>query len=163
MSSPIRVGRRLLVVPVALAVLVLLGLGAYGLGYRLNLMTGRVSVPATGASAEQVSLAYMDAFNHRDTATMAALFPSRGTVSRFRAIGHYTHVQVTAGHPMSASERAGGVGDDHREAYLVAVRLDYTGFNDTEMSYRTGPNGWNYYLVRDDPRERWTIADQGVL
>jgi hypothetical protein len=156
-----RARRRL--IPVLIVAVALLGFGAYQVGYRVNFTTGRVPLPAASASPEQVVLTYMDAFNHRDQAAMTALFPSRGTVNRFRAIGHYTNISVASGHPMSELEREGGVGDHHLEAYLVAVRLDYAGFDDADVGYTPGPNGWNYYLVRDHATDRWIIGDQGVL
>ena len=108
------------------------------MGYRVNFTTGRVPLPAASASPEQVVLTYMNAFNHNDQAAMTALFPARGPVNRFRAIGHYTNISVASGHPMSELERQGGVGDHHLEAYLVAVRLDYTGFDDADVGY-AGP------------------------
>lgn len=155
--------RRARLLIAALVILPLIALGAYGLGYRLDLQTAQVAEPPASATPEQVSLAYLDAFNHRDRATMKELFPTRGRVSGVRALGHYSKISIQSGHPMSDAERAGGAGERHRDAYLVAVRLDYTGFDDTEMSYTPGPNGWSYYLVRDDPNERRTIAHQGVL
>ena len=158
-----RTHRRLVSLIAVLVILPLLVLGAYGVGYRLNLQTGQVPVPPVNASPEQIALTYMDAFNHRDRATMAELFPSRGGVNRFRAIGHYSNIQLVSGHPMSDSERTGGVGASHRDAYIVAVQLTYTGFDPGDVGYTPGPNGWNYYLVRDRPGDRWTIGDQGVL
>lgn len=152
-------------IPVLIVVVTLPGFGAYQVGYWVNLTTGRVPLPlpAASSSPEQVVLTYMDAFNHRDQAAMTALFPARGPINRFRAIGHYANISVASGHPMSELERQGGVGDHHLEAYLVAVRLDYAGFDDADVGYTPGSNGWNYYLVRDHPTNRWVIGDQGVL
>lgn len=116
--------------PLVIAVLVLVVLlaVAHPLGYRLNPRTARVGVPAATAAPEQVALAYLDAFNHRDRATMKAIFPSR-SVPRFRAMGRLHDVTVVNSHPMSASERTGGVGEGHVDAATVQGALTYTGFD----------------------------------
>ncbi len=155
---------RLLAAPIILVILAVLVAGAYLTGFRVNLRTGRVPVPDATAAPAAIVLAYMEAFNQRDRSAMRQLFPARGPLSRWRAVGHYSDITITMDRPMTDSERCcGGVGGSHAEAQLVGVELTYTGFDDSELSYTPGHNGWNYYLVRDSPTERWVIADQGVL
>lgn len=62
---------------IALAlVLSLVAIGAWKVGFRLNLKTAPVPVPPPDASPVQVVRAYLDAYDHRDFRTMSALYPA---------------------------------------------------------------------------------------
>jgi len=54
--------------------------GTWAFGYRLNLQTASVPLPAPTASPEDVVRAYVNAYNHRDFDTRNALDPNERSI-----------------------------------------------------------------------------------
>lgn len=132
-----------------LLVVALLAGAAYATGYRVNVQTGSVPVPAAAATPDQVVSAYVDAYNHRDFTTMTAIYPARaGAYSRVRAMGRMQDLRIVLSRPAA-------------DGWVVEVRVDFTGLTGSDLAYAPGPNGWHYWLKRPDADHRWTIIDQG--
>lgn len=152
---------RLAAALVAAALLALVTGGAYALGYRVNLADGSVAPPSASAGPDAVVRTYVDAFNRRDAATMAAIYPGGDQFHRFRAMGTMRDLQITSSAPMSKSYRRGSPAERHRDAYAVQISTDYRGF-DPDLAYEPGRNGWIYFLVRDADYQPWQIVSQGT-
>ncbi|GAA3560501.1 hypothetical protein GCM10022197_15020 [Microlunatus spumicola] len=155
--------RRRLVVGLVVAVVLSVTLAAgYGLGFRLNLQTRSVPLPTAAASPEEVVRTYTEAYDHRDFATMAAIYPSdRSAFSRFRAMGTMRDLQITQSRVASESDLSGTFPKAGHSYYRVEVTLDYTGLTGSDFSFDDGPNGWTYWLERSTASDPWTITDQG--
>ena len=135
---------------------------AYGLGYRVNVQTGSVPVPKAATSPEDVVLAYVDAYDHRDFATMATIYPSgQGAYSRFRAMGTMRHPEVTQSRAVGTSEMEGMFPERGHSYYRVEVRYDFTGLTGSDLALDDGPGGSIYWLERSADSEPWTIRDEG--
>lgn len=134
---------------------------AYAFGYRVNLQTGSVPVPTAAATPEQVVTTYIDAYNHRDFTTMAAIYPSaQAAYSRTRAMGTMRNVQITRSSPATEADLAGMFPAAGHDYYTVQVTLDHAGLTGSDLAYQAGPTSWTYWLERT-PGEPWTIIDSG--
>ena len=150
-----RLARRGLVLALAIALLV-------GAGYRINLQTKAIPVPPAQASPDEVVLAYVEAYNHRDFNTMKTIYPSgQSAFSRFRAMGTIRDVRVTESHPATAADLSGTFPEPGNSYYRVQLALTYTGLTGSDLGYQPGPNGWTYRLERPDATHPWTITDHG--
>lgn len=146
---------------VVLLVAAMLAAAAYAFGYRVNLQTGSVPVPNAMATPQQVVTTYIDAYNHRDFTTMAAIYPSAQTAySRTRAMGTMRDVQIIQSSPAVEADLAGMFPVAGHDYYTVQVTVDYTGLTGSDLAYQPGPNSWTYWLERT-PGEPWTIIDSG--
>lgn len=93
---------------------------AYAFGYRANLQTGSVPVPTAAATPEQVVTTYIDAYNHRDFTTMAAIYPSaQAAYSHTRAMGTMRDVQITKSSPVTEADLAGKFPTAGHDYYTV--------------------------------------------
>ena len=155
----VRRAARGLVVAVALAVVLA---AAYGLGYRLNVQTRSVPVPTASMSPEDVVLTYVDAYDHRDFATMATIYPSRqGAYSRFRAMGTMHDLAITQSRVATDSDLAGTFPRAGHRYYRVEATYTYTGLAGSDLAHDDGPAGTTYWLERSSDSEPWTIVDDG--
>lgn len=146
---------------VAVALAVALGAG-YFLGCRLNLQTRSVPVPTAAASPEEVVRSYVEAYNHRDFATMAAIYPSgQAAFSRYRAIGTMQDLQITHSRVATEADLSGTSPKVGHRYYRVQVTVDYSGLTGSDLAYEEGPNGWTYWLERRTDSKPWRITDQG--
>lgn len=128
--------------------------GAWFFGYRLNVPTASVPVPSAGASPDQVVLAYVEAYNHRDFDAMAAIYPAAGRPDRYRAMGTMRDLTISSSGPDST-------GPSDRARWAVRVQLRFTGLRGSDLAYDEGPNGWAYHLEPIGPDRAWRIVDQG--
>ncbi|WP_091523754.1 hypothetical protein [Microlunatus soli] len=132
--------------------------GAWSLGYRLNLQTASVPIPASTASPETVVRTYVRAFNHRDFNTLAALYPHEQRLykaERHRVIGTMSDVKIIRSRYDTSYGR-------QSPYWAIDVELNYTGLRGADIAYQPGPNAWTYYLERSGPRHAWRIADHGA-
>jgi hypothetical protein len=132
--------------------------GAWTFGYRLNLQTASVPIPAPTASPDDVVRAYVSAYNHRDFDTMTALYPSKRRFHqdyRHRAIGTMSDVKIVGG-PHDTTN------GNHSPFWAVDVTLKYTHMQGVDIGDSPGPNGWTYDLQRLAPDHAWRIVDHGV-
>jgi len=139
-------------------VIVICTVGAWAFGYRLNLQTASIRIPAPSASPDDVVRAYVAAYNHRDFDTMNALYPGERRfhdANRHRALGTMSHVKIID----SRQDTSYGEDGDY---WAVEVTLDYTHTQGTDISYPPGPNGWTYELEQVGPEHAWRIIDHGV-
>lgn len=155
--------RRPLVVGLAVAVVLAVALAAgYGLGFRLNLQTRSVPLPTAASSPEEVVRIYTEAYNHRDFATMRAIYPSgQSAFSRFRAMGTMQHLQITQSRVASESDLSGTFPEAGHSYHRVEVTLDHTGLTGSDLADQDGPHGWTYWLERTTTSDPWTITDHG--
>ncbi|SDU86509.1 hypothetical protein SAMN04488544_1160 [Microlunatus sagamiharensis] len=145
----------------AVALLVVL-VAAYGLGYRVNVQTGSVPVPTAATSPEDVVLTYVDAYDHRDFATLAAIYPSaQGAYSRFRAMGTMRGPEVTQVQTLNPSDMAGMFPEPGHHYRRVEVSFRWTGLTGSDLAREDGPSGSIYWLERSSDSEPWTIRDEG--
>jgi len=158
-SRPRSVVARALVVTVALAAVLA---AAHGLGYRLNVQTGSVPVPAATTSPEDVVRAYTEAYDRRDFATMTTIYPSKqGAFSRFRAMGTMHDLAITQSREALESDLAGTFPKAGHSYYRVEATYRYTGLTGSEVNREDGPGGTTYWLERSSDAEPWTIVDDG--
>ncbi|GAB3914356.1 hypothetical protein GCM10011575_45270 [Microlunatus endophyticus] len=132
--------------------------GAWAFGYRLNLQTASVGVPAPSASPDDVVRAYVAAYNHRDFDTMNALYPSQRrfhNANRHRALGTMSHLKIIDSHHDTTYGQ-------HSRYWAVDVALDYTHIRGADIGYQPGTNGWTYELQQVGPDHAWRIVDHGV-
>ncbi|MBO0810552.1 MAG: hypothetical protein J2P23_00740 [Microlunatus sp.] len=132
--------------------------GAWAFGYRLNLQTAAVPIPASAASPDDVVRAYTSAYNHRDFDAMDTLYPSQRDFHqayRHRAIGTMSDLKITG----SKHDTTYG---EHSHYWAVDVTLNYTDMQGVDIGYPPGPNAWTYYLQRLGPNRAWRIVDHGV-
>lgn len=162
-STRRRGARRPLVVVLAVAVVVAVVLGAgYSLGFRLNVQTRSVPVPTAAASPEEVVRSYVEAYDHRDFATMKAIYPSQQSAySRFRSMGTMQNLRITESRVATENDLAGTSPEAGHSYYRVGVTLDYTGLAGSDLAYDDGPTGWTYWLERSTSSDPWTITDHG--
>lgn len=145
----------------AVALVVLLA-AAYGLGYRVNVQTRSVAVPTAAMSPEDVVLIYVDAYDHRDFATMATVYPSgQGAYSRFRAMGTMQDPEVTHSQTLNPSDMAGMFPEAGHHYRRVEVSFRWTGLTGSDLAYEDGQSGSIYWLERSSDSEPWTIRDEG--
>lgn len=147
-----------------IAVVVLAGglAGAYVLGIRLNVQTRSVAVPTAAASPEEVVRVYIEAYNHRDFATMTTIYPSQqGAFSRFRAMGTMHHLRIVSSRVATEDDLAGTFPKAGHSYHRVEVTFDYTGLTGSDLTYQDGPSGSTYWLERSSTDQAWTITDQG--
>ena len=149
----------------ALVVVVMLAgvlTAGYELGLRVNVQTRSVAVPAAAATPEDVVRTYVEAYNHRDFATMAAAYPNgQAAFSRFRAMGTMRHLQIVESRVATEGDLAGTFPQSGYSYYRAQVTLVYTGLTGSDLAYQNGPNGWDYWLERSAADKSWTITDQG--
>ena len=158
------VAAAVLVCAVSDAVLILAGvLGvAYDLGIRVNVQTGSVTAPAAAASPDEVVRAYVEAYNHRDFATMATIYPSgQGAYSRYRAMGTMRNSEITRSQTLNASDMAGMFPKAGYHYRRVEVSYRWTGLTGSDLAYEAGSHGSIYWLERSSDSEPWTISDEG--
>lgn len=132
--------------------------GAWLSGYRPNLQSASVPVPASTASPDDVVRAYTDAYNHRDFDTMNMLYPTQRSFHqayRHRAIGTMSDLKITG----SQHDTTYG---KHSPYWAVDVTLNYTHMQGVDIGYPPGPNAWTYYLEQIGPHHAWRIVDHGV-
>ena len=152
---------RRLVSVAAVTLLVVLSLGHLA-GFRWN-VAHAVAAPPDDASAPEVTLAYLTAFNQRDFRLARRLYPGSTGYSRVRPMGHDDDVQTTR----LLAERPDGevrtVATDRHQT-LVWVMVSYTaaGFTSSDWAVRDGPGGTGYKLSREDPDDPWRIIDAGT-
>jgi hypothetical protein len=139
---------------------VLVALLTYAAGVRLNVATRAVPVPGADASADQVVLAYVDAYDARDFSTLRAIYPSQ-VPSRFGVLGTFRDLEIIESHASSALDLAGRERHRGRQYWTVRVTLTITDLGGSDLAYSEGPNGWNYWLERSDAQHRWRIVDHG--
>ncbi|MGI3784875.1 MAG: hypothetical protein ACRYG2_29295 [Janthinobacterium lividum] len=132
---------------------------AYLLGYRMNVTTATVPAPTTASSPEDVVRAYVDAYDHRDFTTMAAIYPSQ-SFDRHRAIGTMSDLTITDGQAMTGTEH-GYSAKPGVSYYQVRVTVRLSGLTGSDLAYSPGPNGWAYDLERTSSAEPWHISDHG--
>jgi hypothetical protein len=148
-------------IPVATILIILAAIcatGAWASGYRLNLPTASIPVPAPTAGPDDIIRAYVNAYNHRDFDTMNALYPSLRRFHqeyRYRAIGTMSDAKIVGSH----HDITHGT---HSPYWAVDVTLSYTHMHGVDIGYPPGPNGWTYYLQRIGPDHAWRIVDHGV-
>jgi hypothetical protein len=135
---------------------------AYDLGIRVNVQTGSVAAPTAAASPEEVVRAYVEAYNHRDFATMTTIYPNgQAAFSRLRAMGTMHHLQILTSRVATDNDLAGTFPKAGHSYYRVEVRFDYAGLTGSDLTYENGPSGTTYWLERSSTDELWTITDQG--
>ena len=143
-----------------MAVVVVLALG-HLLGYRLNL-PHRVAGPPDSASATEVALTYLEAYDQRDFGLARTLYPDHDVYSRVRPMGRYDDVQPTG---LLAEDQEGKVApaasEDDLTLVWVLVRYTASGFADSDLAVPDGPGGTGFKLSRDDDRHPWRIVDSG--
>jgi hypothetical protein len=151
--------RRLRLLAVVVAVLAVTAAGAWLGGFRMNLTTRHVSPPTAAASPEQVVTTYVEAYDHRDFATLRRIYPSQ-LLDRHRALGTMNHLVIVDSRALDGPEN-GNPARPGRAYHRVRVTVDLEGLQGSDLAYRPGPNGWAYLLERDSPASPWTIADHG--
>jgi len=162
-GSTRRTGTRRALTALVVAVVLAGVLGvAYDLGIRVNVQTGSVAAPTAAASPEDVVRAYVEAYNHRDFATMTTIYPSgQLAFSRFRAMGTMHHLQIVESRVAADNDLAGTFPKAGHSYYRVEVRFDYVGLTGSDLAYENGPSVSTYWLERSSTDELWTITDQG--
>jgi len=156
MKSPARWPRRAAVLIIVL--IVITTAGAWVFGYRLNIQTATVPIPAANASPETVVRTYVRAYNHRDFDTLAALYPGERRfyqAERHRMLGKMSNLKIVGSHRDTSYGR-------HSPLWAIDVELNYTGIRGSDIAYQPGPNAWTYDLDRSGPNHAWRIADHGV-
>jgi hypothetical protein len=143
---------------IVLILIVSVGLGGWLIGYRMNIQTATVAPPAAVAAPDDVVLAYVSAYNHRDFDTMATLYPTRPRrtwIERHRAIGTMRDFKIIT----SKQDTSHG---PHSPYWAIEVKFRYTGLTGADIAYEPGPTGWTYYLQRRGPGDPWRIVDHGA-
>ncbi len=154
--------RRPLLALVVVVVLVAVVAVGYVLGIRVNVQTGSVPVPTAAASPEEVVRSYVEAYDHRDFATMGAIYPSEQSgFSRWRAMGTMRDLQIIGSRIATEDDLSGMFPKAGHSYYRVEVTVDYTGLTGSDFAYDDGPNGWTYWLERGDASQPWIIFDHG--
>lgn len=142
----------------AVAVTIVLALG-YLFGYRLNITTAHIALPTAAATPEQVVSTYVDAYDHRDWKTMAAIYPNQ-IVDRHRTIGTMTDLTVVSSQALAGPED-GNPAHSGVSYYKVRVTLQLHDLTGSDFALKPGLNGWAYLLERRGPGEPWHIAARG--
>ena len=148
--------RPLVLASAAVVLLLALTLGAWAIGYRANIQTAHVAIPDAQASPDDVVRAYVDAYNHRDFAGRAELYPLQTVPSWYekrRAIGTMNDLQIIS----STKDVTYGPNSPY---WMVVVHLRFTGLQGSDLNLEDGPTGWAYWLERG-PDGAWRIADHG--
>ncbi len=130
----------------ALALVALLGVAAFAAHPPLPVR--EVPVPADGAPAEEVVMAYLEAMEAHDCATVAELVTpgSRWLGDGCKNADGHDEVRVAA----VFREQPHWSGHDRGQQVMnVSVRFEQT-------------KVWGYLLVRDAPGHPWRIFDEGV-
>lgn len=151
---------RVLLGALALALVVLV-LGV--LGYRLNVPTTRVAVPTARATPDDVVRAYVAAYDARDLATVRAIDPGGGAVSRFRVMGSFSDLVLedTRWDDRTSLGAPAGADPDRGRVY-VPVTMTAHGMDTAELGFSDGPMLWGFFLERSGRSEPWVVVDQGV-
>lgn len=148
----------LLLLIILTVLIVIVAAGAWITGYRLNFQTASVPVPPPSASPVAVVRSYVSAYNHRDFATMNALYPNMRRFHesyRYRALGTMNDLQITdSRHDVSYGK--------HSPYWMVGVEVNFTGLRWSDLADQPGHTGWDYNLQRIGPDHAWRIVDQGV-
>ena len=112
--------------------------------------------PTLKPGPEDVVRAYVDAYNHRDFAARAELYPFLTVPSWYeqrRAIGTMDDLEIIS----SAKDVTYGPNSPY---WMVVVHLRFTGLQGSDLNLGNGPTGWAYWLERG-PDGAWRIADHG--
>lgn len=121
---------------------------------------GRVSAPATGASAEEVVRGYLNAVQANDQATGRELStPEFGELQRELADSSFCtweEVRIRRIRPPEPDRYAPG---GYSQAMRVWVEFEREVAKD--QGGQGGYEPWSYLLVRNADSERWRVADEG--
>lgn len=150
--------RPTLLLLILVALIAVIAAGTWVVGYRPNFQTASVPIPPSNASPVTVVRSYVSAYNHRDFATMTALYPSMRRFHqsyRHRALGTMKDLKITGSHHDNTYGK-------HSPYWTVDVEVNFTGLRWSDISYQPGRNGWTYDLQRIGPDNAWRIVDQGV-
>lgn len=158
-----RTARDVVILGIVLTVAIALVVGAgYACGFRANVQTRSIPAPPAQASPDQVVLAYVDAYNHRDFRTMKTIYPSeQGAFSRFGVLGTMRDVRIVQSRAATEDDLSGTSPEPGHSYYRVQVALTYAGLAGSDLAYQPGPNGWTYRLERSDATLPWVITDHG--
>lgn len=119
-------------------------------------------VPTAAASPDEVVRAYTEAYDHREFATMEAIYPfGQSAYSRFRAMGTMRDLRITQSRVATATDLNGTFPKAGYRYHRVEVLVVYSGLTGSDLATDEGPNEWTCSLERSSDSQPWTITDHG--
>lgn len=153
--------RRIFVLLLGVAVLLVLGVGASSLLPPRK--SDDVAVPANDATPEQVVMAYVNALNAHDCDTAEAVWVSDAKVGAkmwCEDVASLTDVDV-GDSSMERPQWSGHSATDEVANVGVTFNLNWRLLHN-DGSMPEGTTVWGYLLVRDSPDSPWRIFSEGV-
>ena len=125
----------------------------------LGAKSGHVPVPPVTAGPKRVVTAYVAALNAHDRRTARTLLtPAHEKLVESEVDGWFTNLRsITHLHVYRPKV-------EHSDAWpmraIVGTKFVLNQHKETSMP--NGPTVWAYYLVRNSPKQRWLIYDEGL-